>query len=598
MLKNFFMSFLGSMAAIWLSVMILFVLTIVFVAGLIGSSLKSVKIADHSILHIQLDGVISEHRTPQDIPDLILNGQSEASTFEDILRSLEYAATDGRIDGVYIDCTGSTLGYASRAELREALARFKKSTDKWILAYGDEFSQGDYYVASAADTVYLNPMGTLDIHGLSSSVPYFKDALDKLDVNIQVFKVGTYKSAVEPFLLNSMSEPARMQTQLFLDSIWAGISEGIGMSRKIPTADVCALADSLTMSRSAQWCLNHKLIDKIAYRRQAEDVLCALTETEEPKDLELVSPAEYMSDYATANLATADDTHIAVVFADGDITENGDKGIVASSLVPEILSLAKDDKIVGMVLRVNSGGGSAFASEQIWDAVRHFKAQNKPVYVSMGDYAASGGYYISCGADRIYAMPQTLTGSIGIFGIVPSIEGTLDKHLGIHFSSVSTSPDAIDISVIKDMTPRQKAEMQRAIQRGYETFVGRVAEGRHISKDSVNTIAQGRVWDGNTALRIGLVDRIGSLHNAIADLARQIGIAPTAYATYPAMEISPLQQLLSAGIAGKDAIPEALKAKAAWAAIPPAEADKALRMLGQIVNMSPIQARMESITLQ
>ena len=195
-------------------------------------------------------------------------------------------------------------------------------------------------------------------------------------------------------------------------------------------------------------------------------------------------------------------------------------------------------------------------------------------------------------------MPQTLTGSIGIFGIVPSIEGTLDKHLGIHFSSVGTGPDAIDISVTKDMTPRQKVEMQRAIQRGYETFVGRVAAGRHISKDSVDAIAQGRVWDGNTALSIGLVDRIGTLHDAIADLARQIGISATAYATYPAEDISPLQRLLSAGITGQDAIPEALKAKAARAAIPPAEADKAIRMLGQIVSMSPVQARMECITLQ
>lgn len=598
MLKKFFMSFLGSMAAIWLSVMLLFVLSIVFIAGLVGSSLKSVEIAYHSILHIHLDGTINEHQTPQDIPDLILNGETNTTTFEEILRSLEYAATDSRIDGVYIDCAGSTLGYASRAELREALARFKKSTDKWVLAYGDDFSQGDYFVASAADTVYLNPMGTLDIHGLSSSVPYFKDALDKLDVNIQVFKVGTYKSAVEPFLLNSMSEPARMQTQLFLDLIWNSISEGISLSRKMSAGDVCALADSLTMSHSAQWCFSHKLIDKTAYRRQVEDVLCTLTETENPENLELVSPAEYLSDYVEATSATANDRHIAVVFANGDITEDGKEGIVASSLVPEILSLAKDENVVGMVLRVNSGGGSAFASEQIWDAVRYFKAQNKPVYVSMGDYAASGGYYISCGADRIYAMPQTLTGSIGIFGIVPSIERTLDKHLGIHFSSVSTGPDAVDISIAKDMTPRQKAEMQRAIQRGYETFVGRVADGRHISRDSVNAIAQGRVWDGNTALHIGLVDRIGSLHDAIDDLARKIGIAPSAYATYPAADISPLQQLLSAGFAGQDAIPEALKAKAAWNAIPPTEANKALRMLGQIVCMSPIQARMECITLQ
>lgn len=341
MLKKFFMSFLGSMAAIWLSAMILFVLTIVFIAGLIGSSLKSVEIVDHSILHIRLDGTISEHEAPQDIPDLIINGQSSATTFEDILRSLEYAADDSRIEGVYIDCAGSALGYASRAELREALSRFKKDSGKWVLAYGDDFSQGDYYVASVADTVYLNPVGTLDIHGLSSSVPYFKDALDKLDVNIQVFKVGTYKSAVEPFMLNSMSEPARMQTQLFLDSIWASISEGIGMSRKIPAAGVCALADSLTMSRSAQWCLTHKLIDKSAYRRQIEDVLCALTETDDPEDLELVSPAEYMSDYAGATSAMSDDTHIAVVFADGDITEDGNEGIVASSLVPEILRLAK-----------------------------------------------------------------------------------------------------------------------------------------------------------------------------------------------------------------------------------------------------------------
>ncbi len=598
MLKKFFISFLGSIAAIWLSAMILFVLAIVFIAGIIGSSASTVEIGEHSILYLQLSGNIPERRTSQDVSDLLLNGGSAASvSFEEIMRSLQLAASDDRIDGVYIDCADSDLGYASRAELRDAIQRFKASSGKWVLAYGDNYTQGDYYVATVADSVYLNPVGNIDIHGLASSVPYFKEALDKIGVNVQVFKVGTYKSAVEPFMLNTMSEPARLQTQLFLDSIWANTTNDICKARKITAPAMAALTDSLTFGHNVQWCRDKKLIDKAAYRRQVEDVLCALTGTEDADDLALVSPRDYLSDYDAVTQSAADGQHIAVVVAEGDITDDGKEGIVAASLVPEILSLAKDENVAGMVLRVNSGGGSAFASEQIWDAVRQFKAQGKPVYVSMGDYAASGGYYISCGADRIYASRQTLTGSIGIFGIIPSAQGTFEQHLGIHFSTVKTGDNATPFTIAADMNGHQKAEMQRYIQRGYDTFLARVAEGRHLAKDSVDAIAQGRVWDGATALRIGLVDRIGTLHDAIADLAKEIGISQMSYAVYPYADASPFEQLLSA-MGGTAAMPQGLREYAAMAAMTPQEAYKALRLVRRITTMSPIQARMEDITLK
>lgn len=594
MLKKFFLTFLGSMAAIWISVLMFIVLTITFVAGIVGASMQSSDIREHSILHLCLSGSINERNSSQNIQDIVLNGAETSSSFEEILDALRFAADDERIDGVYIECDGSDLGYASRAELRKAINRFKESSGKWVLAYGDSYSQGDYYVATTADTIYLNPVGNLDIHGIASSVPYFKEALDKLDVDIQVFKVGTYKSAVEPFMLNSMSEPARMQTQLFIDSIWKNIAGEIGGARKISTKAVYELADSLTMSKTAEYCRQRKLTDKTAYRRQVEEVLRNLTGIEDDEDLRLVSPREYVNNADLLNTYAELDRHIAVLFAEGDITDDGNEGISAASIVPEILQLAKDENVAGMVLRVNSGGGSAFASEQIWDAIRRFKAEGKPVYVSMGDYAASGGYYISCGADRIYAMPQTLTGSIGIFGIIPSIQGTLNNHLGIHLSTVKTGDNAETISITSPMNDYQKGEMQRYIEHGYDTFVSRVAGGRHLSTDSVKAIAQGRVWDGTTALHIGLIDRIGSLYDAITDLARQLDMSPTAYVAYPELHLSPIDRLIASTVSNDMSMNERIF----WKDIAPKDLNKTLKILQQITTLYPVQARMEDITLR
>lgn len=585
------------MAAIWISVLMFIVLTITFVAGIVGASMQSSDIREHSILHLCLSGSIGERNSSQNLQDIVLNGAGSSSSFEEILDALRFAADDDRIDGVYIECDGSDLGYASRAELRKAIRRFKKSSGKWVLAYGDSYTQGDYYVATTADTIYLNPVGNLDIHGIASSVPYFKEALDKLDVDIQVFKVGTYKSAVEPFMLNSMSEPARMQTQLFIDSIWKNITREIGSARNISAKAVYDLADSLTMSKTAEYCLQRKLADKIAYRRQVEEVLRNLTGIDDDEDLRLVSPGEYVNNADVTDSYAATERHIAVLFANGDIVDDsneGSDGIVATSIVPEILQLAKDENVAGMVLRVNSGGGSAFASEQIWDAVRRFKAEGKPVYVSMGDYAASGGYYISCGADRIYAMPQTLTGSIGIFGIIPSIQGTLNNHLGIHLSTVKTGENAETLSMIAPMNDYQKGEMQRYIEHGYDTFVNRVAAGRHLSADSVKAIAQGRVWDGSTALRIGLVDQIGSLYDAITDLAKKLNMSPTAYVAYPELYLSPIDRLIASTVGSEMSMSEQIF----WKDIAPKDLDKTMKLLRQITTLYPVQARMEDITLR
>ena len=520
-------------------------------------------------------------------------------SLSDILSSIKEAANDDRIEGVYLYCGGASMGIASRQELIGAIEGFRKS-GKWVLAYGDYYSQGDYYVACSADEIYLNPVGAVDVRGLASVTPFFKGLMDKMGIQMQIIKVGQYKSAVEPFILTEASEPSKQQTRRYVDGIWDVMVGYIAERRGVDPDSVQMWADDMAMTFSAETCVDKNIAGRLAYSREVEDILKNRCGLDKKDKLRVVTPEEYVM-INGAGFESQSKQHIAVLYALGDIVDSGKGGIVSEDMVPEILRLSKDDNVSGMVLRVNSGGGSAFASEQIWDALEQFKAEGKPVYVSMGDVAASGGYYISCGADKIYADQTTLTGSIGIFGMIPCLKGLVTDKLGVAFSTVSTNPNASAPSLYEPMTPLQHKRMQDMVEHGYETFVGRVAQGRGMSVDSVKVIAEGRVWYGEDALSIGLVDELGGLDAAIRAMAERVGLDESDYVEYPAIHFPLLLMMLrqaDVNAAIGDGIVDMVGQYAVVCGESSSYAARFASLVEQFIGQSPLQARMEDVTIE
>lgn len=542
-MKQFFMSFLGTVAGIFVSGFLisigLFILTVLAIVSSATHSEYSVK--DKSILYLDLSREIVEQPASLDIMAKLTKDGPSADVLYNIIDAIDAAADDDRIKGIFIDANGSSAGTAQRKAIIDALRRFKKS-GKWIYSYGDYYSQGDYYIAaSTSDSLYINPLASVDIHGLGGRMMFFKNLLDKIGVEMQVVKVGTYKSAVEPFILTEPSAASIEQQQLYLGNLWKDIRASIAKGRKVSADSVNAWANSFSFTFDATQIIRKRIADASAYRHEFIDKLKELTDIDKDDDLRLVTPAQYI----TSKPHKSHKTTIAVLYASGDITESGKDGIASDRLVPEILELAENDDIDGLILRVNSGGGSAFASEQIWEALREFKEMTgKPFYVSMSDYAASGGYYISCGADKIYAEPVTITGSIGIFGLIPNIRGLVTDKLGVTTYPISTNPAGAQPDIFAPMTESQRAGMQSYVDRGYELFVKRVAGGRKKTVEQIKAIAEGRVWDGREALRIGLVDKLGGLDTALADMARELGVESWSVERYPKTEDDVLTALL------------------------------------------------------
>lgn len=537
------MSFLGTVAGIFVSGFLisigLFILTVMAIISSATHSEYSVK--DKSILYLDLSREIVEQPASLDIMAKLTKDGPSADVLYNIIDAIDASADDDRIKGIFIDANGSSAGTAQRKAIIDALRRFKKS-GKWIYSYGDVYSQGDYYIAaSASDSLYINPLASVDIHGLGGRMMFFKNLLDKIGVEMQVVKVGTYKSAVEPFILTEPSAASIEQQQLYLGNLWKDIRASIAKGRKVSADSVNAWANSFSFTFDATQIIRKRIADASAYRHEFIDKLKELTDIDKDDDLRLVTPAQYV----TSKPHKSHKTTIAVLYASGDITESGKDGIASDRLVPEILELAENDDIDGLILRVNSGGGSAFASEQIWEALGEFKEMTgKPFYVSMSDYAASGGYYISCGADKIYAEPVTITGSIGIFGLIPNIRGLVTDKLGVTTYPISTNPDGAQPDIFAPMTESQRAGMQSYVDRGYELFVKRVAGGRKKTVDQIKAIAEGRVWDGREALRIGLVDKLGGLDTALADMAKELGVESWSVERYPKTEDDVLTALL------------------------------------------------------
>lgn len=542
-MKQFFMSFLGTVAGIFVSGFLisigLFILTVLAIVSSATHSEYNVK--DKSILYLDLSREIVEQPASLDIMAKLTKDGPSADVLYNIIDAIDAAADDDRIKGIFIDANGSSAGTAQRKAIIDALRRFKKS-GKWIYSYGDYYSQGDYYIAaSTSDSLYINPLASVDIHGLGGRMMFFKNLLDKIGVEMQVVKVGTYKSAVEPFILTEPSAASIEQQQLYLGNLWKDIRASIAKGRKVSADSVNAWANSFSFTFDATQIIRKRIADASAYRHEFIDKLKELTDIDKDDDLRLVTPAQYI----TSKPHKSHKTTIAVLYASGDITESGKDGIASDRLVPEILELAENDDIDGLILRVNSGGGSAFASEQIWEALGEFKEMTgKPFYVSMSDYAASGGYYISCGADKIYAEPVTITGSIGIFGLIPNIRGLVTDKLGVTTYPISTNPAGAQPDIFVPMTESQRAGMQSYVDRGYELFVKRVAGGRKKTVDQIKAIAEGRVWDGREALRIGLVDKLGGLDTALADMAKELGVESWSVERYPKTEDDVLTALL------------------------------------------------------
>ena len=504
-----------------------------------GSSDKY-NLKDNTVLTLKLEGTLSERVEPNSFLDLIGQNTDLEIGLDDILSSIKKAKENDNIKGIYINAGAFAASNASLKEIRDQLADFKES-GKFIIAYADVYSQGCYYLSSVADKVIMNPQGNLDLHGLSSSPTFYKGLLDKVGIEMQIFKVGTFKSAVEPFMLDKMSDANREQVTAYINDIWSTITSEISDSRKISVDKINQLTDSLQTFKLANSSVTDGLVDTLMYETEVKEYLKDLLKVEKAKDVRMASIKD-MTSVPFVKESNSKDV-IAILYAEGSINNgSGKDGITDKRYVKEIEKLKDNDKVKAVVFRVNSPGGSAYASEQIWKAITDLKAK-KPVVVSMGDYAASGGYYIACNASKIIAQPNTLTGSIGIFGMFPNVEG-LTKKVGLSFDNVKTNKFADFGDATRPMRPEEKVILQQYIEHGYDLFLTRCSEGRNIPKDSLDHIAQGRVWTGNQALKIGLVDALGNIDTAIEEAAKLAKLDDYSLQDYP-KKVDFLESLLS-----------------------------------------------------
>lgn len=604
MLKKFFLSFLGSMAAIWLTFLLLFILVIAGIAASIasvGTGMKSIATAEvkkGSVIVLDLSGEINERKVSPSLTDAIQGDFAEGLNLSETVSAIYRAAHDQRISGIYVDCDGAEGGVASLQDIQEALDYFKSQPDKWVMAYGDNYGQGDYYMVSGANEIWLNPIGAVDIHGLSGTTLFYTGLLEKLGVKMQILRVGTFKSAVEPYFLKEMSPASRLQQESYMGALWTSIKENIAKNRNVTAEQVNKWADDFTFTMPADSLLNMGIVTNLGYRHEAEAQVAQLAGKDKYKDVNTLTISEYAAAFDSGDYSylpdvaspKKSDKTIAVLYAVGEISDAGKDGIIGDEMVEEINKIADDaDNLAGLILRVNSPGGSAFASEQIWEALQQFKKKTDlPFYVSMGDVAASGGYYISCGADVIYAQPTTITGSIGIFGMIPEIHGLLENHLGITTSTVKTNANGNFPSLLNPMTPEQAQKMQAYIERGYDLFTKRCAEGRHTTQDSIKAIAEGRVWAGSQALENGLVDRMGTLRTAIYGMASDLDLKSYRVKEYPATESKWWEALMTL-----DDLEMELPAQSAEI-----ETSKALKHLREIQDAPRVQCRMETVVIR
>ena len=534
-MKDFLKFTLATVTGIVISSVVLFFISILVVFSMVSSSESETQVRKNSVMMLDLNGTLAE-RSQENPLDLIMKDDYKTYGLDDILSSIKKAKENEDIKGIYIQATSLGAGFASLEEIRNALKDFKES-GKFVVAYGDAYTQGLYYLSSVADKVLLNPQGMLEWRGLAATPMFFKDLLEKVGVEMQVFKVGTYKSAVEPFISTEMSAANREQINVYLSSIWGQITSAVAESRNLSVEALNKEADRMLMFYPAEESVKNGLVDTLIYKNDVRDYLKNLAGIDKDDNMPILGIQDMINVKKNVPRDKSGNV-IAVYYAYGEIdggsSASTDEGINSEKVIKDLRKLKDNENVKAVVLRVNSPGGSAYGSEQIWYAVNQLKKE-KPVIVSMGDYAASGGYYISCNADTIVAEPTTLTGSIGIFGMMPNAKGLTEK-LGVNFDVVKTNPYADFGNLTRPMNDGEKGLMQMYVNNGYKLFLTRCSDGRGISMEELDKIAQGRVWTGSTAKELGLVDELGGLDKALEIAVAKAGVDAYTVMNYPKKE--------------------------------------------------------------
>lgn len=535
-MKDFIKSVLATMVGIFGFFIVMGVLTMMSIIGMVASSSAAQNVEENSVFVLNLSGTISDQGTDNPL-SLFTGDDSQSTGLNNILSAIKKAKTNDDIKGIYIEAGALITNYATLQEIRNALADFRKS-GKWIVAYGDYYTQGAYYVASVANKVYINPKGIVDWHGIGAQTMFYKDFMAKFGVKCEVVKVGTFKSATETFTEEKMSDANRLQTQTFINGTWQNICTAVSKSRGISIDSLNSYADSYLALQSTEMLMKAKMVDGMMYSDKVKDTVKKMMKLEKDDDIAQLT----LSDMLNVKDEKVEGDKIAIYYASGDIVQDpkaatmfGNNNYIASRKVcKDLEDLMNDDDVKAVVVRINSGGGDAYASEQMWHQMSELR-KVKPVVVSMGDYAASGAYYMSAPASWIVAQPNTLTGSIGIFAVIPDFSGLVTTKLGVRFDEVKTNRNSTFGNLMaRPFNAEETAMLQASVNRGYNLFRQRVADGRHLTIESVEKIAQGRVWLATDALNIKLVDQLGGIDEAVKKAAQLAKLKEYYTSDYPA----------------------------------------------------------------
>lgn len=535
-MKDFIKNVLATMVGMFGFFIVMGVIAMMSIIGMIASGNAAQNVEKNSVFVLNLSGTISEQGSENPL-SMFTGDNSLNSGLNDILSSIKKAKANDEIKGIYIEAGALAANYATLQEIRNALADFRKS-GKWIVAYGDFYTQGAYYVASVADKVYINPKGIVDWHGIGAQTMFYKDFMAKFGVKWEVVKVGTFKSATETFTEEKMSDANRLQTQTFIDGTWRNVCDAVSKSRGISVDSLNSYADSYLALQATETLVKAKMVDGMMYGDQVKDAVKKIMKLDKDDNISQLT----LNDMLNVKDGKVEGSEIAVYYAEGDIVQDpkaatmfGNNNYIASRKVcKDLEDLMNDDDVKAVVVRINSGGGDAYASEQMWHQMSELR-KVKPVVVSMGDYAASGAYYMSAPASWIVAQPNTLTGSIGIFAVIPDLSGLVTTKLGVRFDEVKTNRNSTFGNLMaRPFNAEEKAMLQASVNRGYSLFRQRVADGRHLPVESVEKIAQGRVWLATDALNIKLVDQLGGIDDAVKKAAQLAKLKDYYTSDYPA----------------------------------------------------------------
>lgn len=536
-MKDFIKNVLATMVGMFGFFIVMGVIGMMSIIGMIASGNAAQNVEKNSVFVLNLSGTISEQGSENPL-SMFTGDNSLNSGLNDILSSIKKAKANDDIKGIYIEAGALAANYATLQEIRNAFADFRKS-GKWIVAYGDFYTQGAYYVASVANKVYINPKGIVDWHGIGAQTMFYKDFMAKFGVKWEVVKVGTFKSATETFTEEKMSDANRLQTQTFIDGTWRNVCDAVSKSRGISVDSLNSYADSYLALQATETLVKAKMVDGMMYGDQVKDAVKKMMKLDKDDNISQLT----LNDMLNVKDGKVEGSEIAVYYAEGDIVQDpkaatmfGNNNYIASRKVcKDLEDLMNDDDVKAVVVRINSGGGDAYASEQMWHQMSELR-KVKPVVVSMGDYAASGAYYMSAPASWIVAQPNTLTGSIGIFAVIPDLSGLVTTKLGVRFDEVKTNRNSTFGNLMaRPFNAEEKAMLQASVNRGYSLFRQRVADGRRLPVESVEKIAQGRVWLATDALNIKLVDQLGGIDDAVKKAAELAKLKDYYTSDYPAV---------------------------------------------------------------